>query len=350
MKNNVILAVIAVIVVSFILVLYFTRSTTKKLSGLEIAKLSVNFFDKMKRDDGTYDYSMNCTDDSGCVKTQENYVQSGAWPVLAYAGLYGATSEQQYLQKMNSEASDLLNSCNGNDDECMWILTQVIRAYKISGNVEYLNFVKKLGDRLLTDNNNTDAMMTGMEAREFALLYEMTNDQKYLNEARVRLERSKAAWNVAVDEFNQPVYSSGSFTLYRFACLTELGEMEIARVSNDNQALANVINFFNQANIESNYINLQQLTAIQPCVETLLILHDQTGDVKYYDQAKSAMQYIITYRWDSPLQIATKYNGDGAYLFDPYMGENLKTTTDTGYMIYLLSRMPKEQFEVLSWR
>jgi hypothetical protein len=182
------------------------------------------------------------------------------------------------------------------------------------------------------------------------LLYELTNDQKYLNEAKVRLGESKVAWNESVDNFNTPVYSSGPFALYRFACWTELGEAEIARASNDREALQNVISFFNSADIGSKYEKLDQLTAIQPCISSLLNLYEQTGNTTYYAEAKGAMQYIVTYRWDSPLPQATKYNGDGGFLFELYTGENTKTTTDTGYMISLLSQMPSEQFKIISWR
>jgi len=203
---------------------------------------------------------------------------------------------------------------------------------------------------LMTNNENTGAMMTGIEAREFALLYEVTHDQKYLDEARARLEKSKVAWNESVDSYNAPAYSSGQFTFYTFSCWTELAETEIARASNDNQALTNAKNFFNSANIGNNYVEINQLSALQPCAETLLNLYQQTADIQYYNQARAIMQYIITYRWDSPSSIATKYNGDGGYLFELFTGNNTKTVTDTGYMIYLLSQMPNQQFEILSWR
>jgi lantibiotic modifying enzyme len=322
----------------------------KKMNSLEIAESSLKFLNNMKRSDGRYNYSANCFDASGCTKTGAVYTQSGAWVVLVYSSLYKATGNQQYLQKMSSEADDLIKSCDGNEDECMWVLVQMIKAYQTSQNPDYLAFVKNLGDRLLTNNENKNIMMGGIEAREFALLYELTGEQKYLNEARVRLEKSKAAWKETPEDNNLVVYSDGQFNLYRFACWTELGEAEIARVANDNQALANVINFVSSAKLDQNYRNLEILTAIHPCTETLLSLYKQTADKQYYDQAKTLMQYVVTYRWDSPLSIATKYNGDGAYLFDPYTGDNLKTVTDTGYMIYLLSQMPNEQFQILSWR
>jgi len=321
----------------------------KKMSSLEIAKSSLNFLSDMKRSDGRYDYSTNCNDTSGCTKTGEVYTQSGAWAVLAYSSLYKATGNQQYLQKMSSEADDLISACNGKEDECMWVLVQMIRAYQTSQNPDYLAFVKNLGDRLLAHDDEKDVMLSGIEAREFALIYELTGEQKYLTAARARLEKSKAAWDTAVDEYNVPVYSSGSFTMYRFACWTEVAEAEIARVANDGQSRANVISFLNSANIGVNYKNIDQLTALQPCVDTLLTTYKLTGDSQYLDGAKAAAQYIITYRWDSPQSIAKKYNGDGAFLFELYTGENTKTVTETGYMIHLLSQMPSEQFNILRW-
>jgi len=352
-----ILFVIAILAVAFAssISLYFLLATpltsaTTTLSGNEIAVDSLKFINVMKNNDGKYYYQSECTDDSGCKRDSDSYIQTGAWPVLAYAGLYQSTKNQQYLDKMNNEANNLMSACNGNEDECMWILVQMAKAYQISQNSQYLDFAKKLADRLLTNNNEKDAMMTGIEAREFALAYELTGDQKYLNEARSRLQKSKAAWNLSVDSYNDPIYSSGTFVLYRFACWTELAELEIAKASSDTKILANAVAFFDSANIPGNVRNLEQLSAIQPCIEALLNLNQQTGSAQYFDQAKATSQYVITYRWDSPLDIAKKYNGDGAYLFRFYAGDDLKTVTDTGYMIYLLSRMPNEQFEILSWR
>jgi len=357
MKNIVSLAIVlvgfaaaAVIYLLYSGMLTLPGEEIKKMNSLEIAKSSLKFLDDMKRSDGRYAYSANCQDNSGCTKTGEVYTQSGAWAVLAYSSLYKATGNQQYLQKMESDADDLIDACDGNEEECMWILAQMIKAYQTSQNADYLAFVKNLGDRLLAHDDEKDVMLSGIEAREFALLYELTGEQKYLNAAKARLEKSKAAWKETPEDNNLVVYSNGQFNLYRFACWTELGEVEIARVANDNQALANVINFVSSAKLDQNYRNLEILTAIHPCTETLLSLYKQTADEQYYDQAKTLMQYVVTYRWDSPLLISTKYNGDGAYLFDLYTGDNLKTVTDSGYMIYLLSQMPNDQFQILNWR
>ena len=349
-------AAIAVIAFAAAFTLYFflnstSTTATVTITGNEIATKSSNFLTKMKRADGKYDYSMNCTDTGGCVKKGDSYTQTGAWAVLAYAGLYKSTNDPNYLQKMNGEVTDLISSCNGKEDECLWILVQMIKAYNITKNSQYLTFVENLANRLMTNNDEENSsMLTGIESREFALVYELTGDQKYLNEANVRLAKSKVAWNPAIDSFNALIYNSSSFTFYRYACWTELAESEIARASGDNQAKANVINFLKSANFESNYKTMEHLSTLQPCIETLLNAYQQTGDRQYFDQAKFLMQYIITYRWDSPIPVATKYNGDGAFLFEWFTGDNVKTVTDTGYMMYLLSQMPNEQFEILNWR
>lgn len=353
-----ILVLVAVVIIAFAsaLTLYlFFNSTpsaaTVTLTSNEIAVDSLNFLTKMKRTDGKYDYSMNCTDAAGCVKNGDSYTQTGAWAVLTYAGLYKTTGDSQYLQRMNGEATDLMNSCSGKEDECMWVLVQMIRAYNITKNQQYLTFVKSMADRLMTNHDEENSsMLTGIESRQFALVYEITGDQKYLSEANARLAKSKAAWNSAIDSFNAPIYNSSSFIFYRYACWTELAESKIALVSGDNQAKANVINFLKSANFESNYKTMEHLSTLQPCIETLLNAYQQTGDKQYFDQAKFLMQYIVTYRWDSPISVATKYNGDGAFLFEWFTGDNVKTVTDTGYMIYLLSQMPNEQFEILNWR
>lgn len=344
--------IIIAFVAAFTLYFFFSASqttATMTLSGNGIATKSLNFFNEMRQSDGTYDYSMNCTDSKGCIDNQDYYQQTGAWPMLAYAGLYESAGNQQYLQQLNTEANNLMNSCNGTESSCTLVLVQMIEAYKLTKNPQYFSFITSLGNILLSDNSRTDVMSAGIEAREFALLYELTKNQTYLNEAYARLAKSKAAWNVSVDEVNQPALKTPTYTLYRFACWTELAESEIARVNQDTQAQQNVISFLDSANITTQFRRMRQLTAIQPCIETFQNIYQLTGDSKYLDQAKTSMQYIVTYRWDPNIQIAKKYNGDGGYLIDLYNGNNLKTVTDAGYMIYLLSKMPNEQFTILRW-
>src|SRR3990170_6045542 len=93
------------------------QAETVKMGSTEIAKSSLSFVTSLKRTDGKYYYSMNCTDAAGCRRNAESYTQSGAWTVLAYSGLYDATHDQQYLQKIDSEANDLMKACEGKDAE-----------------------------------------------------------------------------------------------------------------------------------------------------------------------------------------------------------------------------------------
>lgn len=314
------------------------------LNSTDIALRSLLFVQNFKRTDGLYDYSYDCAN-SSCTMDQTYTDETNAWPILAYAGLYQSTGNSAYLSVMNGDLSNLEKYCTGSS--CMEFIAQLVKAYKISGNPEFLTFAKKMGDVLLSNNNETGIMIKGVEAQEFALLYEATSDQKYLNEAQFRLAESKADWGTGED--TDVVFSSGNFSYYRYACWTELGQFEIAKATNNSTMMQDVQNFFVSANFASSYVNIEYLSALQPCVETLLLLHNQTGNIQYYNEAKTVMQYTVTYRWDAPFDIAKKYNGDGGYLYEFFSSNNTKSITDASYMIYLLTSMPNENFNIVKW-
>jgi hypothetical protein len=351
MRNYLILAIIFLITASAIAVFYFTqpKATTAKLTGLEIAKMSYGFFDEMKRQNGWYTYSQTCkeeTDYQGCEMDQESYPQTNAWVMLANLGLYDFTREQQYLNDASGEMDILLDNCKDPDNtDCLWVLVQMSELYKRTRDPYHLDKIKFFADKLLEDNTQEGVLMKGIEAREFAIVYGLTGNQKYLNESLNRLEKAKEYL-----KSEDVIYTTNGLQVKNFVCSAELAKLELYKTTKDERYLLEVRDFFDSAVVGSHGRDLYQLTAIQPCIESLLSLYLATNDAKYWSQTLNLTHYMITYRWDSPLNIAKKYNGDGGFLFETYQFNNSKTVTDTAYAIYLFSMMANTKFEIVSWR
>jgi len=345
----IVVAIVLVAAVALIFYQYKNANTqTTKLTGLEIAKISYGLFDKMRRPNGWYYYYERCKEDGNfweCRIDSDSYPQTNAWVMLANLGLYDQTGEQKYLDNANNEMSILMNNCKdaGNTD-CLWVLVQMAKLQKTTGNTNYLEKIKNFADKLMEVKTEKGSMMKGIEAREFAVVYGLTGNEKYLNESLSRLKETEEY--LASD---QVIYTINGLQAKQYSCIKEIAEMEIYKVTADKIHLNNVKAFFDAADAGSHGKSFYSLPAIQPCIEVLFSLYKETGDVKYWEQAYNITQYMITYRWDPPLEEAKKYNGDGAFLFDIYEYNNTKTLTDTGYAVYLLSMMKDTEFQIVRW-
>jgi len=349
MRNYLIIGIIVAIVVFLVFMIYFTEKPVKKLTGLEIANMSYGFFDKMRRSNEWYNYSQTCKEEfplTNCKIDSNSYPQTNAWVMLANLGLYDATKEQRHLNNAKYEMNVLLNNCKNPDDiYCLWVLVQMSELYKRAKDPDYLDKIQNFADKLLEIKTEEGVMMKGIETREFAVAFSLTGDQKYLDES---LNRLKTAEEYLKSE--GVLYVVNDLQVRDFVCSVELAKLELYKVTEDEKYLNDVKTFFDSADVGTHGEDLYQLTVIQPCIESLLTLYFETGDVKYWNQALNLTYYMITYRWDSPLNMAKKYNGDGGFLFQTYQNENMKTVTDTGYAIYLLSIMKDAKFEIVKWR
>lgn len=354
------LLVVAVVLIAFAsaFTLYFlfntkTSTAVMTLSSSEIATQSSLFLDSLRKDNGEYFVIKNCEENStykGCVTTNVfSDTKANAWPLIAYTSLYKIAGNSTYLQKAQKDMQILSNYCSSNQN-CIWILVQMLEYQKVSGDKQYSSLIANLGQQLLTNSQNNSTMLLGIEARELAMLYEMNGQQQYLDQAKIRLQESKNLWqNNSADQLQAWLYTDSGQQFYGFACWTELAEIEIYQASHDSSYLTNAMSFFDAANVDKHSRTIEQLVALQPCIDSLLKLNSITGNSKYFSEAENASQYVITYRWDPNIPIAEKYNGDGGFLWQLYQNTNTKDVTDTSYMIYLLSQMPNQQFYILRW-
>lgn len=307
------------------------------MTGLEIARLTSDYIDSQITTDGIYSYSSHCEPNcpqgfSGAFHT------TNAWTSLAYTGLFSATRDKSYLDNAKRDADVLIDWCTDKTSECLWVLVQIVELYKVTNDVKYLNFLTNTGDVLLETPAFEHGMISAIESRELALLYELTGDTKYLDESLVRLGKSKS-----LAESSQILYAFGDFEVHDTVCWNVLAEAELYAVTQDDKYLENVDLFFTKSNVKKYTNQLIFLSNIQPCIESLLTLYDATDDVKYKEDAIAMAEYIITNTWDSAE--SKKTYGEGAFLMES--GSTLNSLTDSGYMVFLLSKLKSEKFRIL---
>lgn len=354
-----VLLITAILVVAFAsaLTLYFLLNTPKTnavmtLTGNEIATQSASFLDGL-RTGNHYFFSKSCVQNAsynGCLIYDFSVNASNAWPLYAYTALYKNTGNAAYLQKAQNEMGIISNDCTADTNSCLWILVQMIYYQQTTGDKQYSGLISNLGSRLLTTSETNDTMLLGIESRELAMLYEMNGQKEYLDQSVLRMQESKSLWSITgADSSESLLYTENGLQFYSYACWTELAEIELYKATNSSAYLQNTENFFNSANIDKHSRMIEFLVALQPCVDSLQQLSSLTGTQSFSAQAVNASQYIITYRWDPNLQIAKKYNGDSGFVSDVYGYQNNKFLNDASYMIYLLTQMKNNQFQILEW-
>jgi len=331
-----------------------TREHIMEMSGAEIAESSAAFLDAMRREDEQYFYAVDCDENANqkdCVLVAFYPNDTNGWPLIAYSGLYEATGNNAYLQKARTDSQILFRKCSIRPEICLWTLVQIMEYQRVTGDQDFAQLISSLGPNLLAESEKNSTMLLGIEARELAMLYQLSGREEYLNEAKQRLQESKNLWQEnGPDKYQTSLYAVDGFKFYSHSCWTELAEIQIYEASRDQTYLQNAVRFFDSAKVDNYARKIEQLVALQPCIEALLKLAAITGNEKYRTQAISVSQYIVTYRWDPDIPIAMKYNGDGGYMNKVYSFHNAKILPDASYMIYLLTRMKDVQFEILPWR
>jgi len=356
--RQVLVVLIAATAIAAVAYLFFFAPKTMTMNAMDIAKSSINFLESKRRSDGLYTYSETCSD-SGCKDDNFVYAQTNAWPVLAYTGLYEATDSKDYLAKAKAEMATLKSSCEKDRDQCLWVLVQMYRLYRATNEKAYADYIITLGERLYASQQSYHPMLTAIEAREFAIMYGLTNDTKYVTAAADRIEFAKRMQTSTSVEtvkgtpttVSNIAYSVDDFDFHYFACWTELAEIELYKRTGDERYAKSARDFFDKAQVGSHGREIEQMTGIEPCIDALSQLSILTKDESYKTQAINLTQYVVTYRWDSSADIAKKYNGNNGILFHRYTDlENFKTVTDTSYVVFLLSQIKDYEFKILRWR
>lgn len=340
------------------------QAETVELTGLEIALLAEKFLDRMENVDGRHSWAAPCKFDD-CKPSGIPLDQNPAWLALAYSGLYEATGNVSYLEKVRKSMADLQVVCPAWNWTCIWVGVQAAKAYDLTGDEAYLEYLKYINQEYIDQYDSS--MLKGIGAREFILR------QKYLGEepALIWTIVDKTQSNIDNNERESPRGTG----LKRNACWLQLARLEYLNVPDDKivpaewrEKIPNVTNqyrhmydhlvkkFFDEHDF-STYFNgvnpdfyAMTLMEIMPCMESLYALYNLTGDGKYLEDLEVLENHVLENRWDTPWN--TKYNGDYGFMVQGCVQTrdgvscylNTKTLSSTSYLIYLFSKNKDKKY------
>ena len=310
----------------------------------------LDYIESQHRDDGFYNYLSHydeqCKQKEGetvCpFEGEKMFPTTNAWTALAYLSGYQALGNPEYLNLAKRDMDKLIAYCQNNPEECLWVLVQAARLYEISADSRYLDFLKMEGEILLT-TSDPYPLLLDIETRQLAMLFGITNDKRYLEEAKRRLVLSE-------NNFGQRevLYKTGEdFPFPQKACWQMLAKLEISKQTDDKTYLEEVKNFLAKANLNimANFISFPHPIEIQPCIETYFELAKISGEKKYYQEGKFLFEKFIKTFWDGK---ETKLiYGEAGTIFNPYpdrrhYSQKHVILTDSAYSAYLLGFLERD--------
>lgn len=325
------------------------------LSSKEIIKEILNFIDSQRNPDGFYNYVSHYEDQ--CRGEGENRVcpfkgtrvfpTTNAWTTLAYVGAYQVLQDESYLSQAQEDMQKLLAFCQKNPEECLWDLVPLFKFFKEIPDEQLLDFLKGQGGLLLTTSEEAPVSLE-TEVRELAFLYDLIADSSFLNEAKRRLESSRASLeNIRVFYEAKELQVPMGAGWYR--CEYPLAALTFFRASGEEEYLQDAQQLIQEIDLEKNYSQFEFVSSLLPCVETLQELHKISDEEKHRDLASEILHYILLKSWDSAY--TPKIYGEGMILAttrdltSEILEKNL--LTDSAYLVYLLSKDLSLKFRLL---
>jgi len=314
-----------------------------------IIKEILDYIETQRLNDGFYNYlahyNEQCEMKEGemvCPYQGEwTFPQTNAWTSLAYLSGYQVLGEQKYLDLAKRDMDRLILHCESKPEDCLWVLVQAGKLYQETGDSHYLDFLKKEGGMLLGTQSSSQELLLDIEIRELAILYGVTGDSRYLEEAQKRLKLSE-------DNFNQRefLYKTEEQFLYpQKACWQTLAKIELGKQTEDKTYFEEVKAFLDKAKVMANFERFPHPIEIQPCMETYFELAKATGGRKYYQEGRNLLEKFVTTFWDG--KDAKLIYGEGGTIFNPYparltYAQKYVVLTDGSYSLYLLSYLEEE--------
>ncbi len=299
------------------------------------------YIQTQRREDGFYDYASNCGD--GCPFVGAVFKNANTWPTYAAVGMYQATGDDGYLADARRDADKMIEWCAEDQKECVRVTYQVNELYKETKDERYADFVKSEADVLIDPVNQefigTDMpMLLAIDSLQLAQVYEMTNDEKYLDAAVSKL--TSADSNM---EKEMILYAVDDRVLKTYACWPELASIEIYKATGDRAYLDRVVDFIDDLRIADNVHQMWYMTDVQPCMDLYVQLGSITGDGKYTLGALSIMNHILDNYWDSKAN--PKVSGGGS--IKSTKDQNDSGITDSAYMVWLLAKISAMKMEAV---
>jgi len=325
--------------------------TKTTLSSKEIIKETLQFIEGQRLDYGFYNYTAYVSPRTyeeekkiaeGKAKEEElllsprsNFLpMTNSWTTLAYLAAHKVFQDQSYFEQAREDSQNLLAFCREEDLGCQFDLQGLIELYNIAPSEDILEFLQDSGEELLT-NPPSDSLTLNIAARELAQLYQLTDDARFVNEAKNQLElaEEKSKDYRLLYTLSNSSLSGEQVEVHGDVCWNTLAGLEIHKVSGEEKYLAEVENKLQQIDLQGNYSQFDTPRALEPCVETLQELYQITGKENYQRLARETLIYLLKNHWDSFHN--KKFFGEGMVLV--LKNSKLNVLPDSAYIIVLLS-------------
>jgi len=341
------------------------------ITGDAVAMETLQYIESLRDKDGSYYYLKTCTKKK-CHTLPTKVQQSNSWVGFAYLSAYKLTDQRKYLRKTREEMEEFMKRCpigKGGTFECLFNSVQLAHAYEHTKDKRYLQYLKLNGTRPFHYSVRT--MTLGIMAREMALAARFG-----LYDDVVGLFTDTQIIDQRVEKSNVVIRTEDGKPLRRTKCYNELAKLEIAASLSempsdtllpgseqvDASAVRGILieqstQYFDDMDFsklaENPKIYIIQLVDLEPCAESLIMLHKVTGEEKYLEDALAILQHMIDHRWDS--KRSPKFNGDGGFILQgcrPDEGRKQvcyslnKALNDNAYAVYLFSLVPDTRFSV----
>lgn len=312
----------------------------KTLDLNQVLSQSINYIKSQRTPDGYYHYLAHfndlCQTSNGkkvCPLNGNILKITNSWAMLAYFGAYQAYPDSTYQDSINQDFSKLNEYCSQDINECLWGITQPALIYQSTKDPLLLDFLKKAGEALLKKSDPSNLMLLSIEARELSLLYQITQDHRFLQEAEKRLVMAEN--NLSVDETIPLIQTP----FPKRGCWYTAAVLEMAKSGKPGYR-DRAITVLNSANFSQNANHFISSLQIQPCIESYLMLYQQTNRRDYLNSAQKLNDYLLNYFWDG--QDNQLLHGEGgttslvankepaSHNIDKYV-----TLTDSAYTAYL---------------
>ncbi len=322
----------------------------KSIDAKKIVQESAKYLTSQKRDDGYNNYIAHfdtvCNNSAQCPFGINNVLPiNNSWSALGFYSASKVLNDKSYLELAKKDLVNLNQYCTSNIEECLWVLAQPSIIQKDEKGTIMTALLNEAGEKLLSKSDANNIMILSIEARELALLYSLTSNSKFIEEAQKRIQLAQIVVSAAYSQNNNSLQQSLNPLQ---ACWYTLGSAEIARATGKPEYLQEALRIEKDLEFKSTVLNSHFSVYIEPCVETYILLSELTADTYYKDQAYIIFKQLIENFWDSserPLVWGeggiTTVSKKNLSSIQPIELSKQVNVTDTSYFLYLAYLMSK---------
>jgi len=226
--------------------------------------------------------------------TENKQFLSVGWTSLAHYADYKSSNIPQHLTEANSDIYKLIETCSSQKSKCNAVLVQPAILYKETKDPKVLQFLTDEANIVALSPVSDDLMIRGIEARELALVYEITKNPKFLTAAKSKLKSSQDLLTQKIAEDLSP-----KKRFPREACWVSLAQIELGRVVGDNQMILDAAYFLDNYKLLENPNSLYNPIVFQPCIESYYNAGNALKNDNYVLYASKLLDIFLSKYLDS---------------------------------------------------